>query len=210
MKWGLLGSGDDFPTRYLSAVAKSAAGANGVLSVNLPWSHQRWLTRFARMALPDAAPATRRYDAEVLEAWYPQTRYLYLTRADKAGQAAGWYLARRAGLAAVGNGLAHAQPPDFQEVRWIEALVSHQERAWEAYFQVHTIDAHRVEFEAFVEHPEETVAGILGWLGLPSPPEQAWIGRVHQQRLVPPVSWLPDYLAQRDQLSTTIGVRQGD
>jgi LPS sulfotransferase NodH len=208
-EWGLFDSGEDFAPRYLDAVAESAMGDNNVLSVNLPWSHQRWLSRFAREASPDPAAASPRSDAEVIAAWYPRTRYLYLTRADKARQAASWYLGRQSGSALVGGAERPGHPPDFQEVRWIETLIARQEKAWESYFQLHAIGAHRIEYEALLERPEETVAEILGWLRLPDSPARAWSGEVHRQRQAEPAAWLPDYLAQREQLSTIIGVRQG-
>ncbi len=147
-------------------------GRNGVLSINLPWSHQRWLVRFARTARPDPPDAVPRSDAQVLEDWYPGTRYLYLTCADMAWQAARWYLGRSA-PAALGGAPEPGRPPDFQEVRWIETLIARQEQAWECYFEVHGIDAHRIEYEALAENPEETVRGILGWLEPPGPPAPA-------------------------------------
>jgi LPS sulfotransferase NodH len=208
-EWHLLHTAKDFAARYMNAVSKSARGPNGALSVNLPWSHQRWLVRFARAASPDDTATAVRTDAAVLETWYPQTRYLYLTSSDKARQAARWYLGRTGSAAAVGGAPRPGQPSDFQEVRWIEALIARQERAWEIYFRMHEIEAHRIEYEAFQAHPEETVAEILGWLGLSGAPDRARNGKGRPQRPAKPIDWLPDYLAQRDRLSTTIGVRQG-
>jgi trehalose 2-sulfotransferase len=207
--WGVLGSEGDFAARYLAAVGRAATGDNGVLSVNLPWSHQRWLVRVARAALPGSSPAVTRSDAEVLEAWYPRTRYLYLTSDDKARQAIDWYLGRPADPAPVGGGPQPGEPPDFQEVRWIESLISRQEQAWETYFQLHGIDVHRVRYETLLARPEETVAGIFQWLELPLPPSAGWADEIHQQRLAGPPGWMDDYLAERDWLSETIGVRQG-
>ena len=132
-----------------------------MFSAHLPWSHQRWLARFARAAAPDVVGTPTRSDAQVLEQWYPRARYLYVTSTDVARQAARWYLGRRAGPATVGGGPRPGQPLDLQEIRWIEALISRQERAWEVYFQVHDIDAHRIEYEDFLAQPGETVAGIL-------------------------------------------------
>jgi LPS sulfotransferase NodH len=215
-EWGLLGPGvyslprvaeADFVAHYLKAVAKAATGRNGVLSINLPWSHQRWLVRFARTARPDPPGTVPRSDARVLEEWYPGTRYLYLTCADMAWQAARWYLGRSA-PAALGGAPEPGRPPDFQEIRWIETLIARQEQAWECYFEVHGIDAHRIEYEALAENPEETVRGILGWLEPPGSPPPKWQERLPMARAPETVDWLPGYLAERNQLSTEIGVRQ--
>jgi LPS sulfotransferase NodH len=213
-EWGLLGLGvyslpsipeTDFVARYLSAVTRAAMGRNGVLAINLPWSHQRWLVRFARAGRPDPPGAVPRSDARVLEECYPGTRYLYLTSADMAWQAARWYLGRPA-PAALGGAPEPGQPPDFQEVRWIEALIARQEQAWETYFEVHGIDAHRIDYEALAQNQEETVRGILEWLELPGSPAREWRRSLRPQS-AEPVEWLAGYLAARDRLSPTIGVR---
>ena len=215
-EWGLLGLGmyslprvpeADFVARYLKAVTGAAMGRNGVLSINLPWSHQRWLVRFARSAMPDPPGTVPRSDAKVLETWYPETRYLYLTCADMAWQAARWYLGRT-GPAALGGAPVPGQPPDFQEVRWIETLISRQEQAWETYFEVHGIDAHRVEYETLAQHTEQTVRGILEWLGLPGAPAPEWNGKLPRAHPLQPVEWLPGYQAERDSLSPVIGIRR--
>jgi trehalose 2-sulfotransferase len=214
---GLLGPGRDhvprqpqkeFADRYLNAVARAGTGPGGVFSAHLPWSHQRWLARFARAAAPDVEGTPTRSDAVVLEQWYPQTRYVYMTSTDVARQAGRWYLGRT-GPAAMGGGPQPGQPLDFQEVRWIEALISRQQQAWEVYFQVNGIEARRIRYEDFLARPEETVGGIIDWLGVPGTPERAWNGDDHRERLARPVAWLSDYAAARDRLSAVIGVRQG-
>jgi trehalose 2-sulfotransferase len=216
--WGLLGPGrdhlprqpeDEFAGRYLNAVATAGTGPGGVFSAHLPWSHQRWLARFARAASPDVVGTSSRSDAVVLEQWYPQTRYVYMTSADVARQAGRWYLGRRSRPAATDGGTHPGQPLDFQEVRWMETLVSRQQRAWEVYFRVNGIEPYRIGYEDFLAHPEETVGGLLKWLGVPGTPAQVWHGEDHRERLARPAAWLSDYSAARDRLSAAIGVRQG-
>jgi LPS sulfotransferase NodH len=220
VEWRLLGPGQDhlprqpereFAARYLNAVTKAAMGRNGVLSVNLPWSHQRWLTRFGRAAAPDVPGTPTRSDADIVETWFPGTRYLHLTCADTVRQAGRWYLGQDIGPVTPGpatpGGLAHpGQPADFQKVRWIEALIFRQEQAWESYFDLHAIDAHRIEYEEFLAHPQDTVRGILQWLGLPGAPARRWRGEVHRRRAARHDDWLDEYAAARERLSPTIGV----
>jgi LPS sulfotransferase NodH len=208
-QWGLLGSGKDFASGYLSAAAKSAVGPNGVLSVNLPWSHQRWLTRMARAASRDAAGAAVRTDAEVVEAWLPGTRYVYLTSGDTAWQAARWYQERPPTAATGGSSLPpdRGHSVDFQQVRWMEALIWRQQRAWESYFLAHDIQACRVEFQTFLARPMETVSSILAWLGLPGMPARVRDWDLYPHRAIESPDWLPGYLDQRDRLGVTIGVR---
>jgi LPS sulfotransferase NodH len=161
-EWGLLGSPEEgFAGRYLTAVADAATGANEVLSVNLPWSHQRWLIRYARAAADDAANWGRS-DAQVVESWYPQARYVFLTSGDPAAQAARWALAR--------GGPQPGQPPDRAQVRWIEDLIGRQRRGWELYFELHGLDVLRIEYESVADRPQDVVRQVLSWLKLPAPP----------------------------------------
>jgi trehalose 2-sulfotransferase len=214
-RWGLLGLAErEFAVGYLQAVTRLAAGTNGVLCINLPWSHQRWLTRFARVALhgepASSAGSWAGSDAQVLEAWYPGTRYVHLTTRDAASQAARWYLGRRRNPSApgVGKGPREGQPPDLQEVRWIEELIDRQKMAWQNYFRVHGIEPYRIDYETFLENPAESVAGVLQWLGLPGAQLRAADLEIDREDLAPGAEWLPDYLEQRDRLSATIGVRR--
>ena len=215
-EWGFLGLGvyslpripeAEFVTRYLSAVTKAAMGRNGVLSFNLPWSHQRWLVRFARAAMPDPPGEVPRSDAKVLESWYPGTRYLYLTCADMAWQAARWYLGRT-GPAALGGAPVPGQPPDFQEVRWIETLIARQEQAWECYFEVHGIDTLRSSTRRSRKTRRRPYGEFSSGWSCPARPRvngMADCPGLHPQA---PVEWLPDYQAERDRLPAAIGVRK--
>jgi LPS sulfotransferase NodH len=108
-------------------------------------------------------------DAQVVEAWLPGPRYVYVTSGDIAWQAARWYWGRQPSAAADSGSLepGRLHPVDFQEVRRMEALIRRQQRAWECYFRAHDIQAHHVDFQAFLDRPIETVSGILAWLRLP-------------------------------------------
>jgi trehalose 2-sulfotransferase len=223
VRYKLLGWGKDhlprqpereFAARYLNGVTEAAMGPNGVLSVHLPWSHQRWLTRFTRAAAPDVAGEPTRSDHEIIQAWFPRSRYVYLTSADTVRQAGRWYLARRIGPVTPGpaarDGAAHSgQPADLAKVRWIEALIFRQEHGWESWFQVNAIDAHRIRYEDFLADPEETVNGVLQWLGLPGSPAQRRGEPRRPRQPGPAGGWLEDYAAARPLLSPTIGVYQG-
>jgi len=86
--------------------------------------------------------------------------------------------------------------------------LTRQEQAWECYFEVHGIDALRIEYETLAEDPQETVRGILEWLELPGSPAGKWNGRLPRLHPQEPVEWLPDYQAERDRLPAAIGVRK--
>ncbi len=201
--------GSRFHPRYLNAVTKAGIGRNGVLSVNLPWSHQRWLVRFARTAAPDVVGTptpVRRPGARSTA--IPGTRYLYVTSTDVAWQAARWYLGRIRARDARRCAAARP-PPDFQEIRWIETLISRQEQAWECYFEVHGIDAHRIEYEALAGRPGGDGAGNSRLAGT-ARFTRAKMERKAARRAAYPKRWngCPATWPQRDRLSAAIGIRQ--
>jgi LPS sulfotransferase NodH len=198
-EWGLSGAGGDFMPRYLRAVVSTATGPNRALSIGLPWSHQRWLVRVARSALSPAADEAPS-DAEVIEAWYPRSRYVYLVSGDPVTQAVNWYAQQFGG-----------RVPDLQEVRWRETLIRHQENAWEMFFMVHGITPYRVEFRQFRQHPDQTTAEILDWLGVTATARR---GQNDELGLGPPqprasqrADWLDGYLEARESLQEVIGLR---
>ena len=205
--WKLLGAEGQFPERYLARVRLAATGYNDVCCVGLTWPHLTWLVRMARAALVgnDGASCT---DAEAVAAWFPNVRYVHLRCRDTTRQALRWYASLHPELLGGGRsgGLGHTPAPDFQEVRWLETLVLQHERSWQTYFHLHGIVPEMVEYEQFHERSDETVGAIIETLGLsvlsgsarnrPSP------DRHHASDL-----WPGQYLAVRDQLSATIGIR---
>jgi LPS sulfotransferase NodH len=209
--WDLLGTGDEFPLRYLTAVREEATGANGVCSSNLWWSHARWLIRMARAAsgASDATGVHPESDAAAVTALFPNTRYVHVRATDTVRQALRWYAALHPELLAESQRPApwRLTEPDFQEVRWIETLIDRQDEAWSRYFDIHGIIAETVEYEQFIDRPEEAVGVVLQSLGLTGSSPLTW-------RPAGPAgdgprldAWLGRYESVRDQLNPSVGVR---
>jgi LPS sulfotransferase NodH len=202
-EWSVL-AGDDWAKRYLMA-ARDAATRGGICSVRLNWPHIRWLVSLARAGLR-AADDDPRSDAELIAAWFPNGRYLHLHCDDTARQAWRWYLARHPEV----PGPNAAQPsPDFQEVRWLETVVTRHYRAWETFFVVHGISAHALERDDLFSSPGPAIAEVLSWMGLSAT-------RARLPNTVPPGpqerradAWAEPYRATRRRLSGVVGVRSG-
>ena len=216
-EWGLLGLGAwTTSPAYPEAGFRCAAildrgrprpqmGRNGVVSAHLPWSHQRWLARFApaamhRPACVSSAPL-RRQGAGILVSGTP-VPLPDLRRHGPAGSAPVNRGQAAPGTHDLGGGPRPGQPLDLQEIRWIEALISRQEQAWESYFRGarDRRSPGRVR-GLLLENPQETVRGIPRVAGAARHARaRMWNGRgCRRQRLRRHRSagWLPDYPAAR-------------
>jgi LPS sulfotransferase NodH len=206
--WDLLGTGDGFPVRYLIAVRQAATGVNGVCSANLWWSHARWLIRMARAA-SNAGIDRPESDADAVAALFPNTRYLHVRARDTPRQALRWYAAQHPELLDGSGALSPGRitRPDFQEVRWLEALIDRQEQAWIKYFDVHGIVAHIVDYEQLVVQPDETVGTVLRSLGLNRLSAATWRPTGDGGDDVQLDAWLGQYASVREKLQAKVGVR---
>ena len=208
--WKLLGAKDEFPERYLARVRLAATGYNDVCCLGLTWPQLTWLVRMARAALVgnDGASCT---DAEAVAAWLPNVRYVHLRCRDTTRQALRWYASLHPELLGGGR-FTRPRPhtaPDFQEVRWLETLWFLQhERSWQTYFHLlrESVSQRSWNYEQFHERSDETVERLSRRWGLascPGPQEtRKSPDRHHASDL-----WPGQYLAVRDQLTATIGIR---
>jgi LPS sulfotransferase NodH len=138
----------------------------------------------------------------------PGPRYLHLEGSDPVHEALCCYLSQHPGTGgpeAVGDGTAPA--PDFQEVRWLEAIISRQAQAWDTYFAIHGIDEYRIPVGRLRRNPAPAIAAALAWLGVAG-------DRAPVTRPVTPGpiqrradQWLPGYLRVRRRLNGVVGVR---
>jgi LPS sulfotransferase NodH len=207
-RWKVVGSETQFPARYLTAARSAATGGNGVCSARLLWSHLRWLVRMARAASVSAGGASLS-DAEQAAAWFPNARYVYLRCEDTARQALRWYAAlhgeERDARRQIGPGAGST--PDFQEIRWLEALIERHEHSWQSYFHLHGIGAEPVVLERFQLQPRETVEALLESLGLTARTSARFKPSRFGRLDAASAGWMEPYLAVRPRLSATVGVR---
>lgn len=163
---------------------------NGVFSAKLHWYQFKWLLGQLRAGpVPDALT-----DRELVERYLPQPRYVYLTRDDKARQAISYFRAihtnewfRLAGEERPADGDGPPLVPDFQQIRWLEDLVSEHDRNWERFFTVSGLQPLRLTYEQLCADFKECVEHVLNFIGIDRPADMA-------------IS-VPDLLKQADELT---------
>jgi LPS sulfotransferase NodH len=198
----------DWAARYLEAVGE-AATRHGLCAISLQWSHVRWLVQIARVALRTPTDHQASLDSEVLAAWFPEPKFVWVHAPDRAYQALRWYLAlhpeRGRGDRREGAG---GSRPDYQEVRWLEAVIERQQRAWTTFFRLHGIVPHAIEYDAIVSQDPAALDAFWALLDLAPGDEGArpemMIDDVTDQQAV---SWLEPYRAIRPRLRAAVGVR---
>ena len=113
-------------------------------------------------------------DVERIEAAFGPTRFLYLKRDDKLGQAISRVIAEQTGLwhrASDGTEMERLAPPQQPEydpaaIAGHLAELNALEAEWEAWFAQEAIAPLRLTYEALSDAPRATLGAVLGSLGL--------------------------------------------
>lgn len=162
----------------LGEVHRKGSGANGVVGTKVLWSQCVPLLARMRKALGRNGLA----DAQVLDAFLPGLRFVWLRRADKLRQAISlsravesrvWWR-RDAEAPAAGM----AQPPDLmsdeQELRqWVQridvyrAMLQRDDEGWRAFFRSALLTPLVLDYEQLVHGHGRVVQELLHWLGFP-------------------------------------------
>lgn len=110
-------------------------------------------------------------ERELLEACFPNPRYIYIRRADRVRQAISWMRAGNSGQwlrlrdEPVSDRMARVDINLDDVDRWIQVF-SEQESKWQEFFARNNLTAHEVVYEDLVSDYQATVVGTLDYLGL--------------------------------------------
>lgn len=105
-----------------------------------------------------------------LESLYPAPlKYISLRRHDVTRQ--GISLARAIQTNSYNSEMKPSRAPVYNYHQIMQCIreIRIDAKGWETYFQQRRIDPYRVVYEDFVNHQQETVKGILGYLGIAIP-----------------------------------------
>jgi LPS sulfotransferase NodH len=203
-RFGLARGAPDWAARYLQAVAAHAT-RDGSCSLLLMWTHLRWMVQIGRDALgpPDGGPHPM--DPQVIEAFFPQPVYLWVRCADVENQALRWYAARSNHVLGRRRPTAGPEPPpDFQEVRWLEAILRRHDHAWQTFFSIHQIDPTEIDYDdvrterlAVLDHLRPALRLPPGGAAGPAEPTDPAL----------PHRWLDEYRDARPRLHRAVGRR---
>jgi LPS sulfotransferase NodH len=159
---------------YISEIRRRAQEDGRLFSSKLHWVQINQLVDALRVVHPDLAAANTPAP-ELIEASLPGSRYLFLTREDKARQAISLFRALRTDTwwehAAEGEPEEQGQAApeliaDYLAIRWLEDVLVEQEAEWRRYFEVFAIEPLTVVYEQLCAEPGRVVRAVLDWLGL--------------------------------------------
>jgi trehalose 2-sulfotransferase len=165
-EWGLAGQ-TSFRS-YVDAARQFTATGNGVFSAKLHWYQFAWLCQ--RLRDPDDA-GEEQPTAEMMAAWFPNLKYVFLWRRDTARQAISYYRAAATQVWFVTGQKQQAELAgtiDFQQIRWFEDVLLEHRANWQAYFADNGIKPFGVAYEDFVTDRQDIVSAILSYLGIPA------------------------------------------
>lgn len=140
----------DTVARRCALVDANGTSANGVAAFKLFPPHFHWMLGGVR-----------------LSEWFPNIRWIHLSRDDKVGQAISWSIARQ--TAVWWGRRDEAGPTPVYSASEIEMLLLEilaEEADWAAYFLRNDIRPLRLSYETMVREPAGTVAAIADFAGV--------------------------------------------
>lgn len=156
-------------TAFLAAVRDAGAGGTGIFGMRLMWESVGDLRRRLGALFPAAEG-----DAGLLEAAFGPIAFVHLSRRDRLAQAVSLLRARGSGLwhrhadGTERERLAPRGSAEYDAPRIAETMTALEaaERGWRAWFEAGAIRPIAVAYEDLAAAPRETLADLLGRLGL--------------------------------------------
>jgi trehalose 2-sulfotransferase len=208
-RWGLDKSNDDYAL-YLDQVRVRSTTRNGISGIKL---HFYQFVEFSKKLA-----GTERFQglrtAELMTKAFPNVRYLWLTRRDKARQAISYLLAQKSGDwtdidGAKSSGSEKAIDEgefDPQVVARLEDAFTRNDVAWQSYFESNNISPFTVYYEELAADYRGVIIRILKWLEVPNADAiDIRPSRLKQQSTGRNEDWLERYVMFRTQQGSTPG-----
>jgi LPS sulfotransferase NodH len=159
------------PGEYFDKILEAGTTPNGVFGAKLLWYQTEHLALRLGKPLADIGE-------DVLAKTFPNLRYIWITRRDKARQAVSYYKAiqtdvwwRIRGDENGPAGKGEDQVPfDFAEIDRLARLVTEYDANWKHFFERRAIEPHVITYEGLNAELGATVLNALRWLGVTTPP----------------------------------------
>lgn len=209
-RWGLDKSTDATFAAYLDQVRVRSTTWNGISGIKL---HFYQFVELAKK-LADVEGFERLTTAEMMMKAFPNLKYLWLTRRDKARQAISCLLATKTGDwwiidgGKLGKSEDTIDESDFepQAVARLEETLAQNDVAWQSYFESNNISPLIVYYEDLTADYRGTVVRVLKWLGVPNADAVAVRpSRLKQQSTARNEDWLRRYMKFKTQHGSTSG-----
>jgi LPS sulfotransferase NodH len=201
-QWRMDHSSDLPFSQYLRLVAEKSTSRNGVSGLKLHYY------QFAQLPeIFESVPGCRELSpAGLLAKAFPNARYIWLTRRDKARQAVSLFLASRTGeWWRIGEGRppgsgAEAAGADFDPAALLELerLLTGNDGNWQAFFRDNRITPLVVPYEDLAADYAGTVRSVLRWLRVPGNGTVVPPSRLQRQSGQRSEAWLERYTAFKE------------
>jgi LPS sulfotransferase NodH len=212
-RWGLDKSPDATYASYLDQVRVRSTTRNGISGTKL---HFYQFTELVKK-LTDVEGFEGMTTAEMMMKVFPNLRYLWLTRRDKARQAISYLLATKTGDWWIidGGKLGRSEDTiaesDFDPlaVARLEETLAQNDGAWLSYFENNNVSPLIVYYEDLAADYRGTVVRILKWLEVPNADAVAVRpSRLKQQSTARNEDWLKRYMIFKAQQGSISGQRR--
>jgi trehalose 2-sulfotransferase len=138
----------------------------------------------------------------MLEAVFPNLRYIWITRRNKVRQAVSFWKAVQTGIWVWPNGEAPMPQTeavyDFNAIDRLLQEIVLREASWQAYFDDAQVIPKVIVYEDFIAHYVDTTLGILRWLNIDVPHDfRVQAPRIQKQTDEISESWVMRYRRER-------------
>jgi trehalose 2-sulfotransferase len=181
---------------YIDWTVERATTPNGIFGAKVMWAYfGGFLSRLRELPGRDGAP-----DAALVPSLFPNIRYVFVTRADKARQAVSLW---RALQTWTWRRDRHDDSPPRGTLTYSYAGIDHlrrsieeEERCWHAYFDEAGVTPRTIVYEHLAVRYEDTAADVVRYLGL-EPASVRMEGRRQMRRQADALSaeWVTRYRA---------------
>jgi LPS sulfotransferase NodH len=157
---------------YLQQVRVKSTTRNGISGIKLHYQ------QFAALRKKLAVLGNSRTEAtsKLMSRAFPNVRYLWLIRSDKARQAISYRIADKTNQWWAIEGVKRNDPTkssgevefDAHAIASLEQALTGNDAKWQSYFQDNKIVPFVVHYEDLVSDYRGTIASVLKWLGIPN------------------------------------------
>lgn len=185
---------------YMAEVLRRGTSPNGVFGTKMMWGY---FGQFRKEMQYNPGKHYRTVHEE-LDSVFPKLSYIWIRRRDKVRQAVSHARARQTNIWAVTDeavpGTIRKPVFSFLQLHFMVCELEAHDAAWQRYFAIHDISPYIVFYEDFVEHYEETILNIMGYLHIPISEEiQFAPRRLQKQADAESEEWVQRYHALKKQ-----------
>ena len=155
-------------TRLVREIVERESGVHGVFSMKIMWDILEAFFYILRRDEPEGSVTDR---VRILKDFFPNPRFIYVSRSDKIRQAVSYIKSLQSGnwVSQQGKNPYRAELLrfDYPDIRAALTKFENEDRFWRNFFEVNKLPFFEVIYEDFIKDREATVKKALEYLRLP-------------------------------------------